>query len=141
MHEDMIHVLVHASPTGIDDATHSSPAHLRELYSPECVEGEFSEAQMQDLAYPPSYRGPAARSRHREEHKTKLHVVVVHKNSRRCISLGFPDRPYLSEFTFYALGCIGRQAVPCVLLGPRFGSPFDGYTREILQAMFGKEIT
>ena len=43
MHEDMIHVLVHASPTGTDDATHSSPAHLRELYSPECVEGVFSE--------------------------------------------------------------------------------------------------
>jgi hypothetical protein len=38
MHKDMIHVPV-AFPTGIDDATHSSPAHLRELYSPECVEG------------------------------------------------------------------------------------------------------
>jgi hypothetical protein len=42
MHEDMNHVS-DAFPTGIDDATHSSPAHLRELYSPECVEGEFSE--------------------------------------------------------------------------------------------------
>ena len=37
MHEDMNHVPV-AFPTGIDDATHSSPAHLRELYSPEFVE-------------------------------------------------------------------------------------------------------
>ena len=45
MHEDMIHVLVHASPTGTDDATHSSPAHLRELYSPECVEGVFCEVR------------------------------------------------------------------------------------------------
>jgi hypothetical protein len=46
MHEDMIHVLVHASPTGTDDATHSSPAHLRELYSPECVEGKFCEVEL-----------------------------------------------------------------------------------------------
>jgi hypothetical protein len=46
MHEDMNHVPV-AFPTGIDDATHSSPAHLRELYSPECVEEAFSEVQMQ----------------------------------------------------------------------------------------------
>jgi hypothetical protein len=33
----MIHV-PDAFPTGIDDATPSGPAHLRELYSPECVE-------------------------------------------------------------------------------------------------------
>jgi hypothetical protein len=34
MHEDMIHV-PYAFPTGIDDATHSSPAHPGDLYSPE----------------------------------------------------------------------------------------------------------
>ena len=45
MHKDMIHVPV-AFPTGIDDATHSSPAHLRELYSPKCVEGLFSEVAL-----------------------------------------------------------------------------------------------
>jgi hypothetical protein len=44
MHEDMIHV-PDAFPTGIDDATPSSPAHLRKLYSPECVEGEFYEVR------------------------------------------------------------------------------------------------
>jgi hypothetical protein len=37
MHEDMIHV-PDALPTGIDDATPSSPAHLKELYSPNLVE-------------------------------------------------------------------------------------------------------
>jgi hypothetical protein len=37
MHEAMIHV-PDAFPTGIEDATPSSPAHLRKLYSPECVE-------------------------------------------------------------------------------------------------------
>ena len=42
MHEDMIHV-PDAFPTGIDDATHSSPAHLRELYSPEFVEQLFGK--------------------------------------------------------------------------------------------------
>jgi hypothetical protein len=45
MHEDMNHVS-DAFPTGIDDATHSSPAHLRELYSPECGEGEFSDLRV-----------------------------------------------------------------------------------------------
>jgi hypothetical protein len=45
MHEDMNHV-PDAFPTGIDDATHSSPAHLRELYSPECEEGVFSELRL-----------------------------------------------------------------------------------------------
>jgi hypothetical protein len=45
MHEDMIHV-PDAFPTGIDDATPSSPAHLRELYSPECVELDFCELHL-----------------------------------------------------------------------------------------------
>jgi hypothetical protein len=54
MHEDMIHV-PDALPTCIDDATHSSPAHLRELYSPECVEGLFSEVP---VLSPPKTRDP-----------------------------------------------------------------------------------
>jgi hypothetical protein len=45
MHEDMIHV-PDAFPTGIDDATPSSPAHLRKLYSPKYVEGKFSEVRV-----------------------------------------------------------------------------------------------
>ena len=49
MHEDMIHV-PDAFPTGTDDATHSSPAHLKELYSPNLVEGVFSEVRLQDPA-------------------------------------------------------------------------------------------
>jgi hypothetical protein len=45
MHEeDMIHV-PDAFPTGIDDATHSSPAHLRKFYSPECVEKLFGNSE------------------------------------------------------------------------------------------------
>jgi hypothetical protein len=51
-------------------------------YSPNLVEGLFSGVQVQDPACPRSYRGPMARSWRREAHKTKLHVVVVHKNSR-----------------------------------------------------------
>jgi hypothetical protein len=45
MHEDMIHV-PDAFPTGIDDATHSSPTHLRKLHSPEYVEGAFFELRV-----------------------------------------------------------------------------------------------
>jgi hypothetical protein len=32
------------------DATRQIPAHLARLYSPKCVEGEFSETRMQDFA-------------------------------------------------------------------------------------------
>jgi hypothetical protein len=36
----------------VHDASQRCPAHRLEVYSPECVEVEFSEVQIQDREYP-----------------------------------------------------------------------------------------
>ena len=52
--------------TGIDDATPSSPAHLRELYSSECVEKEKKKRNSPKFAVAsdPASSAPGARERH-----------------------------------------------------------------------------
>src|SRR5215213_6587397 len=93
-------------------------------YSPECVEGVFSELHMQHPAYPRSYGAENARRPNPGAERRCPHVVVPYKDAPSCV---VKDRRRGSKPAALGADCITRAArfgphsPPC---GATFSSPW-----------------
>src|SRR5215211_4684131 len=57
-------------------------------YSPKCLEGKFSEAQLQDLSYAPPQKREDGPYEHPPRQSGNLHVVVLHSFASEWIGEG-----------------------------------------------------
>src|SRR5215213_8459570 len=62
------------------DASRPGSTHPRKVYSPKCLEGEFCEVRIQDLAYNVARKPRGRPLGHLAIGERELHVVVAHKD-------------------------------------------------------------